>query len=57
MFGLGSDVGWFYKSPSLGWEFSLRMGIKLNTKMKISKYQYAREERGLIFGAWFMGIS
>jgi hypothetical protein len=26
-------------------------------KMKISKYQYAREERGLIFGAWFMGMS
>ncbi len=30
----------------------LRMGIELNTKMKISKYQYSREEMGLIFGVW-----
>jgi hypothetical protein len=48
-------VGWFYKSLSLGWEKKgLRMGIELNTKMEKSKYQYAREEMGLIFGAWIM---
>jgi hypothetical protein len=24
MFDLGSDVGWFYKSLGLGWEFNMQ---------------------------------
>jgi hypothetical protein len=33
MFGLGIDMGWFYKSPSLGLEKKgLKMGIELHKK-------------------------
>jgi hypothetical protein len=42
----------FTKAQVWGGKNKLRMGIELNTKMKISKYQYAREEMGLIFGVW-----
>jgi hypothetical protein len=34
MFGYGSNLGWFYKTQSLGWKIILVMDIELNTKMK-----------------------